>query len=169
MRGGTLGEMEAQTGVVTRGDGAGDEEGLAAFVAGRDVPCPACGYSLRGLRAGSCPECGERLELRVGLAEPRMGLWIAGLVGLAAGAGFNGLLLVYVAIQLSGYRGLGSLWDRFVIHNLIGAAVEGGLLGLWLTQRRRIRQMPRSGRAVLVMAAWAVAVANVALFSAYIH
>src|SRR5690349_9822829 len=59
---------------------------LTAYLAAHDANCPACGYSLRNLKRGVCPECGEALTLRVGLVEPRMGLWIAGLVGLAAGA-----------------------------------------------------------------------------------
>ena len=62
-------------------------EGLRAFLAGRDVECPGCGYNLRDLGGSRCPECGDELVLRVGLAEPRQGALIAGLIGLAAGAG----------------------------------------------------------------------------------
>src|ERR1041384_3207925 len=68
---------------------------LTLFLAERDAPCPACGYNLRQLRYPLCPECGERLELRVGMVEPRLGLWLAGLMASAAGAGFNLLLLGY--------------------------------------------------------------------------
>ena len=35
----------------------GDAALLAAYLAERDVPCPACGYNLRGLKAQACPEC----------------------------------------------------------------------------------------------------------------
>jgi hypothetical protein len=31
---------------------------LKGYLARRDVPCPSCGYNLRGLRTGACPECG---------------------------------------------------------------------------------------------------------------
>ncbi|GIK18332.1 MAG: hypothetical protein DYG93_12645 [Leptolyngbya sp. PLA2] len=43
------------------------EEMLIAFLADRDVPCPRCRYSLRGIAAPKCPECGVvlRLSLRV--------------------------------------------------------------------------------------------------------
>jgi hypothetical protein len=43
-------------------DGA-DE--LRAFLAGRDVECPQCGYNLRGLRGAACPECGSALSFRM--------------------------------------------------------------------------------------------------------
>ncbi|MEM9915072.1 MAG: hypothetical protein AAF911_08930 [Planctomycetota bacterium] len=58
---------------------------LTAVLAEREVPCPACGYNLRGLRQASCPECGEAVtwdallnrETGVSLA------WVVGLIGLA--------------------------------------------------------------------------------------
>jgi hypothetical protein len=31
---------------------------LEGYLARRDVPCPSCGYNLRGLSEGTCPECG---------------------------------------------------------------------------------------------------------------
>ena len=31
----------------------------------QDVPCPACGYNLRGNTSGTCPECGVQLGLAV--------------------------------------------------------------------------------------------------------
>jgi hypothetical protein len=42
-----------------------DAELIAAYLADRDFPCPSCGYSLRGLRAACCPECGRGLRLRM--------------------------------------------------------------------------------------------------------
>jgi hypothetical protein len=38
-------------------------ERLARYLADRDVACPRCTYNLRGLRAQSCPECGEALTV----------------------------------------------------------------------------------------------------------
>jgi hypothetical protein len=31
---------------------------IEGYLARRDVPCPSCGYNLRGLAEGTCPECG---------------------------------------------------------------------------------------------------------------
>ena len=44
-----------------------DREGataIEAFVKDRDVPCPGCGYNLRGIRGGACPECGVTPSMR---------------------------------------------------------------------------------------------------------
>ena len=38
---------------------------LAGFLATRDVKCPLCGYNLRGLTSGRCPECGGPLTVGV--------------------------------------------------------------------------------------------------------
>jgi len=49
-----------------RTDERGDAEALREFLAERDVACPGCGYSLRGVEQASCPECGEGLALEIG-------------------------------------------------------------------------------------------------------
>jgi hypothetical protein len=36
---------------------------LGEFLAGRNEPCPACGYNLRDVSSGQCPECGRPLTL----------------------------------------------------------------------------------------------------------
>jgi hypothetical protein len=38
---------------------------VAAFLADHDVPCPRCGYNLRGLNASACPECSLKLNLGI--------------------------------------------------------------------------------------------------------
>jgi hypothetical protein len=35
------------------------------FLADRDVPCPGCGYNLRGIHAARCPECERTVRLCV--------------------------------------------------------------------------------------------------------
>src|SRR5262245_32084681 len=68
---------------------------LNRYLADRDVLCPGCGYNLRDLTRDHCPECDQGLALRVGLVESGLAGFIAGLIGLAAGAGFSGLLLLF--------------------------------------------------------------------------
>src|SRR5438874_1764600 len=80
---------------------------LREYLAGRDTHCPLCGYNLRDLVGNRCPECGERITLQVNAVEPRLAAPIAGLVGLSAGAGLSGLLLVYVMIQSLLFRSFG--------------------------------------------------------------
>ncbi len=35
-----------------------DADLVRHYLAGRDLPCPRCGYNLRGLGGDGCPECG---------------------------------------------------------------------------------------------------------------
>lgn len=64
---------------------------LQVYLATADVPCPGCGYNLRGVTDSACPECGEplRLDLQRDLIAPRTAL----LAGLALAL----LLTVYTA------------------------------------------------------------------------
>jgi hypothetical protein len=88
-----------QPAMIDNGNAPGDGL-LKAFLCDRDVACPQCDYNLRNLHGSRCPECGEVLTLGVNLVEPRQKLLIAGLIGLAAGVGFNGLLMIYLCIQM---------------------------------------------------------------------
>lgn len=45
-----------------------DDELVAAFLRGRDVPCPKCGYNRRDGESANCPECNE--QLRIYIANP---------------------------------------------------------------------------------------------------
>lgn len=62
---------------------ADEVDRLLAFLAGRDVPCPRCGYNLRDLSRPQCPECRHDLALAVGVRQPPLA-WL--LVALAPGA-----------------------------------------------------------------------------------
>src|SRR3954452_18346660 len=83
-----------------------DRELLVRFLADRDVECPQCRYNLRDLRSDLCPECGERIALRVQLVEPRQAAPIVGLIGLSAGVGFNALLILYAFLVRAFHPGL---------------------------------------------------------------
>jgi hypothetical protein len=138
---------------------------LRDFLSGRDVPCPNCEYNLRDLQGPLCPECGEKIMLQVGLAEPRQGLLIAGLVGLSAGAGMSGLLLIYIVIQLNRrtvyYRDI----RQFIAFNVGGLFVEGLALTIWMLNWRRLRRAPFSARFYLMLACWILTLLNIFLFS----
>ena len=54
-----------------------DSDLLRQYLAERDVSCPGCGYNLRGLAAGACPECNQDFELGIKLASPRIGRLVA--------------------------------------------------------------------------------------------
>src|SRR4051812_32452603 len=85
-----------------------DQQDLITYLAQRDAPCPSCDYNLRGLTASTCPECSQHLTLRVGVTELRQRAFIATLVALAMGTGFDGLMALYFALYsfVSGRGGI---------------------------------------------------------------
>jgi hypothetical protein len=140
---------------------------LQAYLAERDCPCPGCGYNLRGLTSETCPECAQGLTLQVGLTEPRLGRWIAGLVGAACGAGFNGLLLFYVVIMVIRERGRGPgvFLARFIIVNATGLLVMGLVLLSWIRMRRRFRLAEPGAQVAMILGTWLLAAADVTVFA----
>jgi hypothetical protein len=145
---------------------------LGQFLAGRDLlPCPNCGYNLRDLAGDRCPECGEELALRVQLSEPQMAAFLTGVVGLSAGAGFSGLILLYGFIVtffiLRG--GGGGNAARILAVTLGGLAVESGALLGWLRFRGRLRTLPPPTRWALAAGCWALSLVNLLWFSLFIR
>jgi hypothetical protein len=138
---------------------------LTTYLAGRDAACPHCGYNLRDLAGDRCPECGDGLALRVGLAEPRQGVLIAGLVGLSAGAGLSGLLLVYIGIQVLRDSNMGFFARRFACVTGSGLLVEGASVAVWLSCWRRIGRAGRPARLGLMLGCWVLTLVNLLVFS----
>jgi len=141
---------------------------LPTFLAGRDCACPGCGYNLRDLRGTRCPECGDELVLQVGLMEPRQAGVIAGLIGLAAGAGMSGLLLGFLVILLV-TRQAGGPDAGFVVVNLGGLVVEGTAIVIWLRNWRAIRRLKAGMTWVLVAACWGLTLTNLIVFSIFVR
>ena len=109
---------------------------LTEYLADRDVPCPRCGYNLRGLTAGRCPECGDHLQLRIGLSEPRLGAYITLLAACCLGLGASALLAL-IALQ----EAPSSWWDKPGAKVLLGQFVICALLlPAVLAGRRRFRK-----------------------------
>ena len=141
---------------------------LTSFLADRDTECPGCGYNLRTLVGETCPECGERLQLTVGLAEPKIKLLIFGLIGLAAGAGFSGLLLSFgLIMELSGTPG--SAPNRFWITCGVGLVAEASALGLWLWGWSWLRRRPVGVRGVLALTCWGLTFVNLVVFAWFVQ
>ena len=142
-----------------------DSELLRLYLAPRDLPCPGCGYNLRGLAADACPECNQAITLRVNLAEPRQGEFIAGLLGLALGIGFSVAFLSMGLIFYLNYGAasgvLADLWPLPL--NLL---VESAALAAWIRGRRRFRRLPPGTRKVLVAACWLLSIGLAAYFFA---
>lgn len=71
---------------------------LIAWLANRNVPCPGCGYNLRGLREPRCPECGSALALSVSIVDPYLKAW-ATAAACACAMGGIGLLFVVLLVK----------------------------------------------------------------------
>lgn len=141
---------------------------LRAFLADRDVPCPQCDYNLRDQVGDRCPECGERIVLHVNLAEPLQGWLLAGLIGLSAGAGLNGLLLLYWLILMWRHRAYPPE-EAFNVINGTGFLVLGVLMALWLRWWRPIRRRSAATRALLALGCWALTLTDLVIFSIYVR
>lgn len=128
------------------------DESLATFLANRDEECPKCGYNLRGLKTKRCPECSERLVLRIGLADLHDRSYLAGAVGLAAGAGYFALSL----LRDTYFEGLLSTREYFLA--LFPLAALGGALWIWLCSARRIRRTSDARVGFLVAGCWMASV-----------
>lgn len=127
-------------------------QGLQAFVADRDVPCPACGYNLRGLRGRNCPECGLELRLMVQLEEQAMGALMATLAALFGQLGASALVaLAFLWISIVwGDTAPWELWAVPLLSLVIGTPCALSLAGrsgrVWF---RRRSHRARVGMAVV--------------------
>lgn len=178
-RGGAAGVEDASpppTGSVERGL-------LRSYLANRDVPCPGCRYNLRALRGDRCPECGEAIVLRVHLAEPRLAVFLLGLIPLTMSLGFGGLLTLLAMLVTALQRGgpSASLYPHFFQHfgpspSFYGYFVQRGgpgpsfygyflmltLMSLagtvaWLRSRRRLGRLSLRWQHAWVWGCWAFA------------
>lgn len=145
-----------------------DREFLRAYLAERDDPCPGCGYNLRGLTDSRCPECNQALVLAVRLAEPRLGAWITGLVGLCFGVGFSGLLLVYFVIIMVFGRNIGGMLEPLLV-TAGPLLVEGIPLLLWILRRRAVQRLSDGARITLAAGCCLLTAANFAVFAVLIR
>jgi hypothetical protein len=135
---------------------------LAELVATRDVPCPGCGYNLRGITSTRCPECNQPLTLTVGLAERKLAWFVVGIAGLAMGAGFG--LLIYAALIVQHFAAgypmteLQKAWPL-----LATGAVCAALTCAWSGLRRRLHPKPASLRWGLALGTFVLSCALAAL------
>ena len=141
---------------------------LRQFLHGRDVHCPGCRYNLRDLTGDRCPECGQEIVLQLRLAEPRQAALLVGLIGLSAGLGLNGLLLIYWAI-VSFFLRFGAPDHRFVWTIGVGFVVHAAAIALWLRFWRRIRLLDGAWRWTLAMFCCVMPLVDTVIFSVSIR
>ncbi len=81
---------------------------LVREIAERNIPCPGCGYNLRGLPSPVCPECGRRLRPADLRARPRQDtLFVLGTLGLVLAlvlASLVGLVVLVMGVAMGPAR-----------------------------------------------------------------
>ncbi len=125
--------------------------------------CPNCGKVVAGLGEDAsqpdnggvlqCPGCGVELQLAVALEQPRLGLWVASVVGLALGAGFDVLALAFILVRWllepeTFMPTAREIWMPFAVPG----ALMCSLLGLLILRQRWFRERNLGTR--LAMAAF---------------
>ncbi len=143
-------------------------EFLRNYLRGRDVACPGCGYNVRDLVGARCPECGQELVMSVRLSEPRQGALITGLVGLASGAGFGGLLLIFCIISFTLMRRGGPPTEFYIII-VPGFVIHCVAMWFWIRRWNAIRRISRTARTLLVIGTLILPIAFVVVFSVAIR
>ncbi|MEM0914358.1 MAG: hypothetical protein AAGK09_07070 [Planctomycetota bacterium] len=143
-----------------------DRDWLTGYLAEHDALCPNCQYNLRGLTGAACPECGLDLALRVNLVEPRLAAWVAGLIGLAMSLGWSGLFTALLLVMPLFQQGSPPL--QAYAYFIVGTAVSGVAVWVWLRQRSRLRRMDTWPRRLVAAACWLLPLINVSVFPALI-
>jgi hypothetical protein len=119
-----------------------------------------CDYNLRDLKKPVCPECSAPLELAVASPSLNPGPWIASIVSVALGAGFDGVVCVLVtALMILQPPRVPAQWMRAIVmlgtFILLTAACAGVLAWIYRS-RRRWAYWSRRRRLVAAWAAFLV-------------
>lgn len=143
----------------------GNTDDLRRFLAERDAACPGCGYNLRGLATDKCPECNQHLEMRVALSEPRLGPYLAAMLGLLAGGG-AAFVVVVGALCISMFQGWPPPRMTWTILGLPSVtSVSLLLLAAWLLRARPwFRGLSHAGRCFTIVGCWALTTMFLAWF-----
>ncbi len=137
----------------------GHEADVVAFLKGRSAPCPRCAYDLRNIQSATCPECGERLELKVGSARPRFG-WLV--IAMAPGC-FSGVAACFVLVPIAAtVRGGGPPWP-VVAADAFGF-LSAASVAVMYRHRHRLMAWHSRRQATFAGAVWGVHVLALGLF-----
>ena len=111
---------------------------LIRFLSSEDADCPVCGYGLRGLTSGRCPECGVPVELAIRTPDSRMPAWVTGIVAVSMLTGFFVMLTIWLVVMMSGRGSMPPANETWPVY--AGGPVGAGMLGARIAGRRRYRR-----------------------------
>ena len=149
--------------------GHSESELLKMLLAVRDIPCPVCGYNLRASSSVNCPECGAKLDLRVGSTDLKIGPWLACVLSAALPLGFA-VVMTAIGTILSLIYGGSDAGQFFFLGGL--AIAYAAVLIVLIRKRRVLWSRPRRTQVLfatwLSLACWAaVAIVLVVMFVFY--
>ena len=137
---------------------------LRLYLAGRDAPCPACGYNLRDGGGTECPECGAALGLEATLGAVRTVIagdpwpfYIAGLVPIHTALWMHVLAIIGVLVGLAvdrfyyGAMSLGAVGAALAMR-VAFAGVAYLMLRVWQRAAPWLVRMPGPARWAAVLA-----------------
>jgi hypothetical protein len=108
------------------------------------LPCPKCGYDLRGLAAVRCPECGTPLRIVPDRPESIVETaWRVGLAGLISGA-VIGFLALLLSLGVSGEVVFFGSWITIALLAIIA----------WIHSGRRLLLRYHPDTFLIVVACW---------------
>ena len=134
---------------------------LESYLATHDEPCPKCGYNLRGLRGGTCPECGTRIDLDTILAPLRRALGRRFLAGRSAAALCFAVGLTFLGGRTGDLLAAGAGHHKGGITGLIVGVALFAISILWLSFARRISERPLHHQSRIAAAMWAAIVVGI--------
>lgn len=137
---------------------------LRMFLAAQDAACPSCGYNLRGLAGEACPECNQRLVLAVGLAEPRLGWYLAAVIANALGLGFSLLLAGFIVLNVLMRTRGGPPPDMFPAVG-VPLLLQGAMMVVLVRGGRRIRRASTPSRIMLAAGCAVLTITNLVVFT----
>ncbi|MCH8165569.1 MAG: hypothetical protein IH889_08165 [Planctomycetes bacterium] len=142
-----------------------EAELLKALLAERDLPCPVCGYNLRAIASTNCPECGAKLDLRVGSTDLKLGPWLLTMLAGALPLGFFVCLLGFgIFVELIEPGAVFFEWWSLVWF-AAGIAVFGAEVCILAAVRRRFWGRPDMKRWRGALIIW---LATISLFAAFL-
>jgi len=139
----------------SRGEVTAGRRSAGAMAMDESVPCPNCGYDLRGSDSRMCPECGIDTVAHPKVPAHADPLWIGTLVGLSVHAGE---LPSYLSIWLwIGQQPFISGFTTQIYFFLVGTTISLGALFAairLLTARQRFVAQSRRTKLTLCLLPW---------------
>ncbi len=133
---------------------------LKSFLHERDALCPVCSYNLRNLTSGTCPECGQRVALRVGTPDLRLGVFVWALAPMLMVAGTGCFLLLVVIMEGPPPGATFGVWGLFTL-----AAVDVPLAGVLYRKRVSFFRRSRGRQMQAAALLWVLHVIFMLVFS----